>query len=148
MAQKVWTLCQKPYVPSTIVKIGAYVLGEFSQLLIEKGVGQEQLFETMHHHFLQSDNRTKALMLNGFAKIGSKHPEVENMVLMVFQSLVDHVDIELQQRALEFMLIFQLDQEVRMEVLKPMPNFSNGIQSANPLIKRIYNIKGGKADKH
>lgn len=29
-----------------------------------------------------------------------------------------------------------------------MPNFSLSVQNANPLIKRIYNIKGGKADKH
>ena len=57
-ALKLYHLCQKPYLNSTIVKISAYVLTEFSQLYVNQSlegqsmVSEQQVFDTLHQHYM------------------------------------------------------------------------------------------------
>jgi AP-2 complex subunit alpha len=62
----------------TIVKIGAYVLSEFGNLIAEQdGKTHEDQFQLLEMHFPNVSNQTKAMLMTTFMKMVKNCPQLE-----------------------------------------------------------------------
>ena len=113
-----------------MICLGAYVLGEFGYLLADKEVnpvsGLEQ-FNVIHAHFSkQLMPLTQALMLSSYVKMVSLHDDdVRNTILPIFKEMGGHIDMEVQQRAVEYHsaahdILNQLPQRPGLDVLREL----------------------------
>mmetsp|Transcript_1696 Transcript_1696/g.2269 ORF Transcript_1696/g.2269 Transcript_1696/m.2269 type:complete len:901 (-) Transcript_1696:89-2791(-) len=106
------------------IKVGSYILGEFSDLVAETKSG-EQLFESIHQHFETATSRTKALLLSSYIKLCNSFPDLQSQVLPVFSRFSVHADEELQQRACEYKTIIGRERKLLEDVFELMPAYEN-----------------------
>jgi len=86
----------------TMLKLSAYILGEFGQLL--QGSGRD-IFYLLKDRLGSATVLTKGLILSAFAKIATRNPddaEVTQSVAEIFRRYGSTPDAELQQRAVEY----------------------------------------------
>lgn len=96
----------------TLVAIAAYVLGEFGHLIAddrtESGALEsppEAQFRALHAAFPFVPNPTKAILLSTYAKFANLFREILPQMREVFKAYTDNIDIEVQQRACEYLAI-------------------------------------------
>jgi len=107
------------------IKVGSYIIGEFSDLIATKG--GEKLFATIHKHFETASPRTKALLLSCYVKLCNSFEELVPKVTAVFQRYTAHADEELQQRACEYKTIVSSERKLLEDVFELMPAFENAM---------------------
>lgn len=106
------------------IKVGSYILGEFSDLIAESYSGK-QLFEVIHKHFHTASPRTKALLLSSYVKLCNSFPDLKVTITNVFNRYSVHADVELQQRACEYNQIIRGPAEILEEVFELMPVYEH-----------------------
>jgi AP-2 complex subunit alpha len=129
-ASKLYHALEPVTAHETAVKAGAYILGEFGFLLndgdVDEGaapiIGVQQ-FAALHQHFPKCSTDTKAILLSAYAKMQNLYPELKSIVVPVFEAHVNNIDAELQQRAVEYLNLPSVSEEVQLAVLEPMPEF-------------------------
>ncbi|KAJ0398698.1 hypothetical protein ATCC90586_003189 [Pythium insidiosum] len=137
-AEVMFRALEPKHVAETTIKFGAYVLGEFGFLLVdEPGMGAREQFDVLHKHFVLSSVAAKCLVLTAFVKMENLYDEVKAPVLDVFKRCMTNVDLEIQQRACEYLGLDQVGDELMKRVLEPMPVFPENRESA--LIVRLRN---------
>lgn len=131
-----------------MVRIGAYVLSEYGELITEaEDKSTSAQFELLHSHFYQSSNATKAMLLTSYMKMLKNCPALTEKIYGVLMSYQEHWDEELQQRACEYIEMLkqsrdsQAMQSMCMNALGQMPNFSEELQTNNVLTRRILELK-------
>ncbi|KAG5355227.1 AP-2 complex subunit alpha [Yarrowia sp. E02] len=115
-----------------MVKTGAYVLGEYGDLLTE--VQPIQLFYNLHSHFRQVSSPTKAMLLSTYIKLANMFPDIKPHILRVLTAYTSSADSEIQQRAIEYVSIIQKP-ELLKTICDEMPPFE-GRTSA--LLSRLH----------
>jgi len=146
-AAKAREYLDKPAVHETMVKVGAYLLGEYSHLLARRpGCSPKEIFSIIHDKLPTVSIPTVALLLSTYAKIlmhtQPPDPELQEHVWAVFSKYESYIDVEIQQRAVEY---FALSQKgpVLMDILAEMPKFPER-QSA--LLRRAEDTEGDAAE--
>ncbi|GLJ54559.1 hypothetical protein SUGI_1171840 [Cryptomeria japonica] len=126
-AAKAREYLDKPAVHETMVKVGAYLLGEYSHLLARRpGCSPKEIFSVIHDKLPTVSISTVALLLNTYAKIlmHTQPPdqELQEHIWAVFSKYESYIDLEIQQRAVEY---FALSQKgpILMDILAEMPKF-------------------------
>lgn len=90
-----------------LIAVGAYVLGEYG-ILVSGTHPPKQLFNMLHDRFLAASSKTKPLLLSAFLKIlmmDHGDHELRSCVIQVFERYSRVSDAELQQRAVEYLVI-------------------------------------------
>ena len=107
-------------------KIGAYILGEYGYLIIDSPqCSPFEQFAALHQKFMQASNSTKAIILNSYLKFSKCFPALRNEILNVFKSIQHSLDLELQQRACEYMTILEVYPDtILLAVCEEMPPFA------------------------
>jgi AP-2 complex subunit alpha len=149
--QQIYETIIPPGADETLICLGAYVLGEFGYLLADKEVnpvsGLEQ-FNVIHAHFSkQLMPLTQALMLSSYVKMVSLHDDdVRNTILPIFKEMGGHIDMEVQQRAVEYLALPSLNKPELIEhVLESMPHYAE--DRASVLEAILDAKKQGQEDK-
>ncbi|KAI0018233.1 Adaptor protein complex AP-2 alpha subunit [Xylariomycetidae sp. FL0641] len=130
----------------TLVKIGAYVLGEFGHLIAEeKGCSPIEQYLALYAKLSGCSTSTRAMILSSFLKFVNLFPEIKPQLLHVFEIYSHTLDSELQQRACEYLTLasFPTDDLLRT-VCDEMPPFPER-QSA--LLSRLHQKHAGTSDK-
>eukprot|EP00939_MAST-03C_sp_MAST-3C-sp1_P004742 g4742.t1 len=113
-----------------LVRCASYVLGEYGDSLDEDGddgCSPEDIYRALRRLWDQSSNATRVIMIGCFAKLAVVSSRVEGEVRALFKSLTTSLDLEIQQRAIEFLAILDgsILSEGQMEtVLDKMPAFA------------------------
>jgi AP-2 complex subunit alpha len=107
----------------TAVKAGAYILAEFGHLIVDSGTSGALQFAAIHQHFPKCTTPTKCILLSAYAKMRNLYPELDAFVQPVYQQHTRDMDTELQQRAVEYLNLPSVSEEVQLAVLEPMPEF-------------------------
>jgi AP-2 complex subunit alpha len=141
-AEAMFRALEPKHVDETTAKFGAYVLGEFGYLLADRaGMSSVEQFDVLHRHYSGgvASVATKSLILTALVKMGNLFDELRPRVLEVFKKGATHMDLELQQRACEYLALHHVDgdSELMKRVLEPMPVFPENRESA--LIVRLRN---------
>lgn len=130
----------------TLVKIGAYILGEFGHLIAEdKGCSPIEQFMGLHGKLPACSSSTRAMILSCFVKYINLFPEIKPQLLHVFDIYSHTLDSELQQRACEYLAMasYPTDDLIRT-VCDEMPPFPER-QSA--LLSRLHQKHANTSDK-
>ncbi|XP_031100456.1 AP-2 complex subunit alpha-1-like isoform X1 [Ipomoea triloba] len=138
----------KPAIHETMVRVSAYVLGEYSHLLSRRpGCSPKEIFSVIHEKLPAVSTSTIPILLSTYAKIlmhtQPADPELQNQIWAIFRKYESCIDVEIQQRAVEY---FELSKKgaVMMDVLAEMPKFPER-QSA--LIKKAEDSEADTAEQ-
>ncbi|KAH7288142.1 hypothetical protein KP509_31G014300 [Ceratopteris richardii] len=137
----------KPAVHETMVKVGGYLLGEYSHLLARTpGCSSKEIFAIIHEKFPTVSISTKALLLSSYIKIlmhsQPPDPELQEQIWRVFQRFEGNIDAEIQQRAVEYFALSRKGPAM-IDIMAEMPKFPER-QSA--LLKKTEDAEADAAE--
>jgi AP-2 complex subunit alpha len=126
-AAKAREYLDKPALHETMVKVSAYLLGEYGHLLARRpGCSPKELFTIINDRLPTVSTSTIAIILSSYAKIltHAQPPDagLKQQILAIFKKHESYIDVEIQQRAVEY---FELNQKgaALADVLAEMPKF-------------------------
>lgn len=130
----------------TLVKIGAYLLGEFGHLIADhKGCSPIEQFMALHAKMRSCSSSTRAITLSSFVKFVNLFPEIKPQLLQVFRAYSQTLDSELQQRACEYLALATLPtDDLLRTVCDEMPPFP---ERTSALLSRLHQKHATTSDK-
>lgn len=130
----------------SVVKIGAYVLGEFGHLVADiPGCSPIEQFMALQTRMTYCADTTRAMILSCFIKFVNLFPEIKPQLLHVFTIYSRSPDSELQQRACEYLkLAVSPNEELLRTVCDEMPPFA---ERTSVLLARLHQKTAGVTDK-
>ncbi|GAA5964774.1 hypothetical protein JCM3765_002551 [Sporobolomyces pararoseus] len=145
-ARKIFDVLLKPSIHENLIKVGAYILGEYGHLIAdEPGRSPIEQFHILHSRSNLMSNATKALLLTTYFKWLNLFPEIREQIVAVFEKYSRLLDAELQQRACEYLAIANLpDEELLQVVVDEMPPFP---ERESALLSRLIKKTGDTGDK-
>ncbi|KAJ4843598.1 hypothetical protein Tsubulata_029024 [Turnera subulata] len=147
-AAKAKEYLDKPAIHETMVKVSAYILGEYSHLLARRpGCSPKEIFSIIHEKLPTVSTSTIAILLSTYAKIlmhtQPADPELQNQIWAIFNKYESCIDAEIQQRAVEYFALSRKGAAL-MDILAEMPKFPER-QSA--LIKKAEDVEVDTAEQ-
>jgi AP-2 complex subunit alpha len=145
-AQNTLQHVKQDHCHETLVKIGAYILGEFGHLIAEEqGSSPIEQFLALQSKLPACSSSTRAMILSCFIKYVNLFPEIKPHLLHVFEIYSHTLDSELQQRAYEYLSLATLpSDDLLRTVCDEMPPFPER-QSA--LLSRLHQKHANTSDK-
>ncbi|GAA5873421.1 hypothetical protein JCM16303_001119 [Sporobolomyces ruberrimus] len=145
-ARKIFDVLLKPSIHENLIKVGAYILGEYGHLIAdEPGRSPIEQFHILHSRSNLLSNSTKALLLTTYFKWLNLFPEIREQLIAVFEKYSTLLDADLQQRACEYLAIADLpDEELLSVVVDEMPPFP---ERESALLSRLIKKTGDTGDK-
>jgi len=125
-------------VHETLVKLGAYLIGEFGHLLRDNITAKAQ-YECIQRHYARGGSQTKHIILLAVAKLFSSNADtLRQSALPWLEDLQESHDAELQQRACECLrVLMQSPPDLVDSVFGGMPVYAESAQVNNPLMQRL-----------
>ncbi|CAN6308318.1 unnamed protein product [Urochloa humidicola] len=126
-AAKAREYLDKPAIHETMVKVSAYLLGEYGHLLTRRpGCSPRELFAIINDKLPTVSTSTVAILLSTYAKIlmHTQPPDVglQQQILSIFKKYESYIDVEIQQRAVEYFELSRKGSSLA-DVLAEMPKF-------------------------
>ncbi|KAJ6693027.1 AP-2 COMPLEX SUBUNIT ALPHA [Salix purpurea] len=126
-AAKAKEYLDKPAIHETMVKVSAYLLGEYSHLLARRpGCSPKEIFSAIHEKLPTVSTTTIPILLSTYAKIlmhtQPPDPELQKHVWAIFSKYESCIDVEIQQRAIEYFALSSKGAAL-MDILAEMPKF-------------------------
>ncbi|KAK3387588.1 adaptin N terminal region-domain-containing protein [Podospora didyma] len=145
-AQNILQYAKQDHCHETLVKIGAYILGEFGHLIAEeKGCSPIEQFLALQGKLAACSSSTRAMILSSFIKFVNLFPEIKPQIVGVFNVYSHTLDSELQQRACEYLTLASLSSDDLLRAIcDEMPPFPER-QSA--LLSRLHQKHANTSDK-
>ncbi|KAJ3338982.1 hypothetical protein HDU93_008805 [Gonapodya sp. JEL0774] len=128
---------RSPTCHETNVKVGGYILGEFGHLVANlPGCSPIEQFTILHSKFANVSLPTRALLMTTYLKMVNLFPEIKGEIVKVFQQWSGVLDVELQQRACEYLAITLMPTDDLLQtVCDEMPPFP---ERESALITRLH----------
>jgi len=128
-----------PLGNESIVKVGAYILGEFGHL-IANAAGGEPLdqFEALKGKWETSSAATRGMILSTYIKFVNLFPEIKGRIVAVLKQYALSLDTEIQTRAAEYLVMASDSpgmEEVLITVCEEMPVFE---ARESALLRRVH----------
>ncbi|CAN6692237.1 unnamed protein product [Malus baccata var. baccata] len=147
-AAKAREYLDKPAIHETMVKVSAYIIGEFGHLLARRpGCSPKELFTVIHEKLPAVTTSTIPILLSTYAKIfmHTQPPdqELQNQIWSIFNKYESCIDVEIQQRAAEYLALSRRGADL-VDILAEMPKFPER-QSA--LIKKAEDTEVDTAEQ-
>jgi AP-2 complex subunit alpha len=107
-------------------------LGEFGYLICDTPeMSAEKQFDVLYKHYvITSSIPTKSLILTAFIKMINLYEEIKPRIVEVLKKSSTNMDLEIQQRACEYLGIQQIGDDIMKKVFEPMPVFPDNRESA------------------
>ncbi|PMD26330.1 Adaptor protein-like protein complex AP-2 [Hyaloscypha hepaticicola] len=144
--QHILQYCKADHCHETLIKLGAYVLGEFGHLIADdRGGSPIEQFLALYNKLPGCSFGTRAMILSCYIKFVNLFPEIRPRLMYVFESYSYSLDSELQQRACEYLALARLPtDDLLRTVCDEMPPFPER-QSA--LLSRLHQKHANTSDK-
>jgi AP-2 complex subunit alpha len=144
--QTVLQYIKQDHCHETLVKIGAYTLGEFGHLIADgPGCSPYEQFMALQSKMPNCSFGTRAIILSSFVKFVNLFPEIRQMLLQVFNIYSHSLDSELQQRACEYLTLATMPTDDLLQtVCDEMPPFP---ERASALLSRLHSKHATTGDK-
>ncbi|XP_071707701.1 AP-2 complex subunit alpha-1-like [Rutidosis leptorrhynchoides] len=137
----------KPAIHETMMKVSAYLLGEYSHLLARRpGCSPKEIFSIIHEKLPTVSTPTISILLSTYAKIlmhsQPPDPELQNQIWAIFSKYETCIDAEIQQRAVEYFALSRKGAAL-MDILAEMPRFP---ERESSLIKKAEDTEADTAE--
>jgi AP-2 complex subunit alpha len=118
--------CKGQNCHEVTVRIAGHILGEFGDVVVDSpGCSPLEQFMALHSKFGLFSSTTRAILLSTYLKFVNLFPEIKSEVVKVFEAYQYVLDVELQQRACEYLAILKLPNEKTLQtVCEEMPPFA------------------------
>jgi AP-2 complex subunit alpha len=138
--------CKQDHCHETLVKIGAYILGEFGHLVAEeRGCSPIEQFLALQSKLPACSSSTRAMILSCFVKFINLFPEIKPQLISVFSVYSHTLDPELQQRACEYLALATMPtDDLLRTVCDEMPPFP---ERESALLSRLHQKHSRTSDK-
>ncbi|KAK4224972.1 putative AP-2 complex subunit alpha [Podospora fimiseda] len=145
-AQNILQYCKQDHCHETLVKIGAYILGEFGHLIAEeKGCSPIEQFLALQGKLPACSSTSRAMILSCFVKFINLFPEIKPQLVNVFNVYSHTLDSELQQRACEYLTLASMPtDDLLRTVCDEMPPFP---ERESALLSRLHRKHANTSDK-
>jgi AP-2 complex subunit alpha len=145
-AQTILQYIKHDHCHEMLVKIGAYLLGEFGHLVAESpGCSPIEQFMALQSKMPGCSFSTRAIILSSFVKFVNLFPEIKPQLLHVFKIYSHSLDSELQQRACEYLTLATMPTDDLLQtVCDEMPPFP---ERASALLSRLHSKHATTSDK-
>lgn len=145
-AQNILQYIKGDHCHETLVKIGAYILGEYGHLIADhKGCSPIEQFMALHAKMNGCSFSTRAIILSCFVKFINLFPEIKPQLMQVFRVYSHNTDSELQQRACEYLALASLPtDDLLRTVCDEMPPFP---ERTSALLSRLYQKHSTTSDR-
>ncbi|KAJ6240719.1 ap-1 complex subunit gamma [Anaeramoeba flamelloides] len=118
------------YRNQTFLQVSSWVIGEYGDILMQKSEKDGELITTtqaldLFQILLESSRTTdgtKYYILTALIKFSTRIEGYDGLIKKIIKPYREHVNVELQQRACEFFLLFDYN-EIRDPILDRMPVF-------------------------
>eukprot|EP01022_Parablepharisma_sp_SALTPOND_P032971 TRINITY_DN87977_c3_g1_i1.p1 TRINITY_DN87977_c3_g1~~TRINITY_DN87977_c3_g1_i1.p1 ORF type:complete len:1021 (-),score=134.76 TRINITY_DN87977_c3_g1_i1:716-3778(-) len=126
-----------------LVKLGAYVLGEYGDLIAENGKALLKQYEVLLRHYNACTSEGKCMILNAFAKMAAKSPSIKEQVVRLLEGCASQWDLDVQQRAIEYLSIMKSEQfeSLKDEVLDKIPAFPEDFLYNNVILRSLHKLQ-------
>ncbi|KAG7928317.1 hypothetical protein KL925_001617 [Ogataea polymorpha] len=122
--------------PESMVKVAAFLLGEFGTQL---DIPLVQQFDLLHSCYFQTSVMARCVLLSSFLKFYVHEPQIRPRILDLYEQESNSFIAEIQQRCLEYSKLATLpDKSLLSLVVVDMPPFQSNI---SPLISRLGNVQ-------
>ncbi|MCQ2817304.1 MAG: hypothetical protein MJ252_08575 [archaeon] len=165
------SLLKKDYAFENVVRLSAFLLGEFGFLLQKKTemektnnatnsanldseiITLETQADLLWKHSSICSNQTIYCIMNAMMKFENFDNQMREYAIPRFEQLLENWDPELQQRAVEYIILSKLDgedpeipniNEIRATVFSPMPLYSQEFFDNSILMKKLQKTQSGK----
>lgn len=130
----------------TLVKIGAYILGEFGHLVADQPrCSPIEQFMALQNKLASSSPSTRAMILSCFIKFVNLFPEIKPQLVHVFQIHSYTLDSEMQQRACEYLTLATLPtDDLLRTICDEMPPFP---ERESALLSRLHQKHANTSDR-
>lgn len=145
-AQNALEYLKQEHCHETLVKIGAYILGEFGHLIADQPRCSpiEQLI-ALQSKLAPSASDTRAMILSCFIKFVNLFPEIKPQLLGMFELYTHTLDSELQQRACEYLALARMPtDDLLRTVCDEMPPFP---ERESALLSRLHHKHANTSDR-
>ncbi|KAF7805668.1 AP-2 complex subunit alpha-1-like [Senna tora] len=147
-AAKARVYLDKPAIHETMVKVSAYILGEFGHLLARRpGCSPKEIFSIIHEKHPAVSASTVPILLSTYAKIlmhtQPPDPELQKQIWAIFKKYESCIEVEIQQRAVEYFALSK-NGEALMDILAEMPKFP---ERKSALIKKAEDTEADTAEQ-
>ncbi|KAG9257431.1 adaptin N terminal region-domain-containing protein [Emericellopsis atlantica] len=145
-AQNALQYLKSDHCHETLVKIGAYILGEFGHLIADQPkCSPIEQFLALQSKIAPCYSGTRSMILSCFIKFVNLFPEIKPQLLGIFDLYSHTLDSEMQQRACEYLVLASMPtDDLLRTVCDEMPPFPER-QSA--LLSRLHQKQGATSDK-
>ncbi|KAJ2899227.1 hypothetical protein MKZ38_003327 [Zalerion maritima] len=145
-AQNSLQYLKQDHIHETLVKIGAYILGEFGHLIAEdKGCSPIEQFMALRSKLPACSSATRAMILSCYVKYVNLFPEIKPHLIQMFGAYAHTLDSELQQRACEYLtLARQPTDDLLRTVCDEMPPFP---ERESALLSRLHQKHANTSDR-
>lgn len=114
-----------------LMQVAAWCIGEYGDLLIEGDstedevvkVSEEEVVDFLQKNLLNNHSSivTKEFILMALVKLSTRFKETTAQIQRLIDSFGSHINVELQQRSIEFSQLFRKYSNLRPELLERMP---------------------------
>jgi len=127
-----------------LVKLGAYVLGEYGELVAENEKTFVKEYDILMRHYNSCSSDGKCMVLSALTKLSSKSKEVKELCLKWLEStVVLQWDLDVQQRAIEYLHLIKSEQfdEKKTDILDKIPAFPEGFLYNNVILRSLNQLQ-------
>ncbi|KND94638.1 AP-2 complex subunit alpha-2 [Tolypocladium ophioglossoides CBS 100239] len=130
----------------TLVKIGAYILGEFGHLVADQPrCSPIEQFMALQGKLAACSPGTRAMILSCFIKFVNLFPEIKPQLLHTFEVYSHTLDSEMQQRACEYLTLARMPtDDLLRTVCDEMPPFP---ERESALLSRLHQKHANTSDR-
>ncbi|KJZ75085.1 hypothetical protein HIM_05571 [Hirsutella minnesotensis 3608] len=130
----------------TLVKIGAYILGEFGHLIADQPrCSPIEQFMALQGKIGPCSPSTRAMILSCFIKFVNLFPEIKPQLLQTFEVYSHTLDSEMQQRACEYLALARMPtDDLLRTVCDEMPPFP---ERESALLSRLHQKHANTSDR-
>jgi AP-2 complex subunit alpha len=146
-AEKMHGLVQAKFAHEIVVAISAYLLGEIGVNICDKpGMTGYDQFVALHQHFANAHVKVQGILLTTYIKFVNLYPEqCKDLIVDIFSKYSTSSQLELQQRAVEYLALCRVDASTVETVLNTMPAFE--LDKRENILLTIEATEGKSADR-
>ncbi|CAK9435562.1 uncharacterized protein LODBEIA_P02890 [Lodderomyces beijingensis] len=129
----------QPLISETMIKVAAFILGEFGEKLSQEEDGGVQIqFRLLYDAYFVVTTSTRAMILTSFLKQLVKNPDADFVpdIIDLFEAETQSIDLEIQTRAYEYLKLSTVHSDFKLAktIVKGLPAFN---QQESPLMSRL-----------
>ncbi|KAG6003732.1 hypothetical protein E4U21_001785 [Claviceps maximensis] len=145
-AQTALQYVKSDHCHETLVKIGAYIMGEFGHLVADQArCSPIEQFVALQGKLSGCSPSTRAMILSCFVKFVNLFPEIKPQLLHTFEVYSHTLDSEMQQRACEYLTLANMPtDDLLRTVCDEMPPFP---ERESALLSRLHQKHANTSDR-